>query len=235
MIAKRPTPPETMFGDDFKSFVPAADVGEWVEATFFDSSSPVANPEHEHLANAHIGYLWTVVENNRKGKRVIGQCETGSPQGTMGKWSRAWAEQQGVEWFGSVPDFINTLDADYCRECGDAEFMALVEHELYHAAQDVDAFGAPKFSRSTGRPVFVIRDHDVEEFVGVVRRYGADAAGVRNGRCSQPEARDRKSADRTRMWHVSAKGGLVHIESGQLFHCCSPLGLRSDPSPNQAA
>ncbi|WP_225906552.1 MULTISPECIES: hypothetical protein [Ensifer] len=58
MIAKRPTPPETMFGDDFKSFVPAADVGEWVEATFFDSSSPVANPEHEHLANAHIGYLW---------------------------------------------------------------------------------------------------------------------------------------------------------------------------------
>jgi hypothetical protein len=43
-----------MFGDDFKSFVPAADVGEWVEATFFGSSSPVANPEHEYLANAHI-------------------------------------------------------------------------------------------------------------------------------------------------------------------------------------
>ena len=49
------------------------------------------------------------------------------------------------------------------------------------------------------------------------------------------ETRDRQSADRTRMWHVSAKGGLAHIESGQLFHCCSPLGLRSDPSPNQAS
>ncbi|WP_371412322.1 putative metallopeptidase [Ensifer sp. NM-2] len=36
-----------------------------------------------------------------------------------------------------------------------------------------------RFSRSTGRPVFVIRGHDVEEFVGIVRRYGADAAGVR--------------------------------------------------------
>lgn len=34
-------------------------------------------------------------------------------------------------------------------------------------------------SASSGRPVFVIRGHDVEEFVGVVRRYGADAAGVR--------------------------------------------------------
>ncbi|WP_267902481.1 putative metallopeptidase [Sinorhizobium meliloti] len=28
-------------------------------------------------------------------------------------------------------------------------------------------------------PVFTVRGHDVEEFVGVVRRYGADAAGVR--------------------------------------------------------
>ncbi|WFU46213.1 putative metallopeptidase [Sinorhizobium terangae] len=46
--------------------------------------------------------------------------------------------------------------------------MALVEHELYHAAQETDASGAPKFSRSTGRPVFVIRGQDVEEFVGVV-------------------------------------------------------------------
>lgn len=180
MNSQRPYPPETMFGlDGFKSFAPAPDVSEWVEATFFDPSSPVANPEHEHLANAHIGYLWTVVENNRKGKRVIGQCETGSPQGAMGKWSKARAEQQVVEWFGSVPDFIITLDAEYCQQCGDAEFMALVEHELYHAAQDVDAFGAPKFNKMTGQPVFTIRGHDVEQFVGVVRRYGADAAGVR--------------------------------------------------------
>ncbi|APG91136.1 putative metallopeptidase [Sinorhizobium americanum] len=152
---------------------------EWVEATFLDPASPVHNPDHLHLRSADIGFLWTIVGNSKKGRRVIGQCETGSPQGTMGKWSRARAEMQVKQWFGHVPDFIITLDAEYCRECGDAEFMALVEHELYHAAQDVDAFGAPKFSKSTGRPVFVIRGHDVEEFVGVVRRYGADAAGVR--------------------------------------------------------
>lgn len=97
----------------------------------------------------------------------------------MGKWARARADMQIKQWFDFVPDFIITLDAEYCRECGDAEFMALVEHELYHAAQETDAFGAPKFSRSTGRPVFTIRGHDVEEFVGVVRRYGADAAGIR--------------------------------------------------------
>ncbi|MHA4731196.1 putative metallopeptidase [Ensifer adhaerens] len=176
----RPQPPSSLF-DDITSpaFAPAGDMPDWVDATFLDPASPVHNPDHLHLSFADIGYLWTAVGNSKKGRRVIGQCETGSPQGTMGKWSRARAEMQVKQWFGHVPDFIITLDADYCRECGDAEFMALVEHELYHAAQDVDAFGAPKFSKSTGRPVFVIRGHDVEEFVGVVRRYGADAAGVR--------------------------------------------------------
>ncbi|NTG09253.1 hypothetical protein G6L25_18980 [Agrobacterium rhizogenes] len=161
------------------AFVHAADMAEWVKATFFDESSRVHNPDHAHLADAHIGYLWTIVENNRKGKQVIGQCEEGKPQGAMGKWSRARAEQQVIEWFGSVPDFIITLDANYCAQCGDAEFMALVEHELYHAAQDVDEFGQPKFSKSTGRPVFTLRGHDVEQFIGVVRRYGVDASGVR--------------------------------------------------------
>ncbi|MQU78407.1 hypothetical protein FB009_109180 [Sinorhizobium medicae] len=110
------------------------------------------------------------------------------------------------QWFGFVPDFIITLDAEYCRHCGDAEFMALVEHELYHAAQDTDAFGAPKFSRSTGRPVFTIRGHDVEEFVGVVRRYGADAAGVRA--------------------LVDAANGPPEIAKAQISHACGTCRLR---------
>ncbi|MDK1388633.1 putative metallopeptidase [Sinorhizobium sp. 8-89] len=183
---------------------------DWIEATFLYPASPVHNPEHAHLVHAEIGFLWTAVENSRKGRRIIGQCEEGKPQGAMGKWARARAEMQIKQWFGHVPDFIITLDAEYCRECGDAEFMALVEHELYHAAQDVDAFSAPKFSKATGRPVFTIRGHDVEEFVGVVRRYGADAAAVPWSR-SQPETRDRQSADRACMRHLPAKGRLVPI------------------------
>ncbi|HGM6992082.1 TPA: putative metallopeptidase [Serratia marcescens] len=76
------------------------------------------------------------------------------------------------EWFGEVPKFIITLAADYCTQCSDAEFCALVEHELYHIAQATDDFGAPKFNKE-GQPVLKLRGHDVEEFVGVVRRYGA--------------------------------------------------------------
>jgi len=81
-------------------------------------------------------------------------------------------EQQMFDWFGSVPAYIITLAADYCAECSDEEFCALVEHELYHIAQATDAFGAPKFTQG-GLPKLVMRGHDVEEFVGVVRRYGA--------------------------------------------------------------
>lgn len=165
--------------DGLASFVPAPDVSEWLSATFIDEGGSAHNPDHLHLKPATIGVLWTVVENSRKGRRIIGQCEIGTPQGVMGKWARARAELQVIEWFGFVPDFIITLDADYCCQCGDAEFMALCEHELYHAAQETDAFGAPKFSRSTGLPVFTIMGHDVEQFVGVVRRYGAVASGVK--------------------------------------------------------
>lgn len=68
--------------------------------------------------------------------------------------------------------YLITLAADYCAQCTDAEFCALVEHELYHIAQATDEYGAPKFTQE-GLPKLYLRGHDVEEFVGVVRRYGA--------------------------------------------------------------
>ena len=48
----------------------------------------------------------------------------------------------------------------------------MLDHELYHFAQATDRFGAPRFNEATGRPRFCIKRHDVEEFVGVVRRFG---------------------------------------------------------------
>ncbi|MFK0273327.1 putative metallopeptidase [Ensifer sp. NPDC090286] len=123
-----------MFDDaNSPAFAPAEDLPGWIEATFLDPASPVHNPDHAHLAHVVIGFLRTIVGNSKKGRCVIGQCETGAPQDTMGKWSRVRADMQVKEWFGDVADFVITLDANYCRECGAAEFMALVEHELHHA------------------------------------------------------------------------------------------------------
>jgi hypothetical protein len=106
--------------------------------------------------------------------RIVGQAEPGVRRG-MGAWAKSRAELQLRQWFGSIPDFLITIDATYAASCGDVEFCSFVEHQLYHCGQERDLFGAPKFTKY-GRPVFAMRGHDVEEFVGIVRRYGVGAA-----------------------------------------------------------
>ena len=173
----RPLPPVSLLEDTGRSFAPANDLAAWASSIFIAEEGVLSNPEHAHLRFAEIGMLWAAIPNSRAGRRIIGQAELGDPAGAMGKWAKARARQQVEEWFGTIPDFLITIDAHYAVECGDAEFCALIEHELMHCAQDRDIYGAPKF-RKDGLPVFTIRGHDVEEFIGVVRRYGAHAAGI---------------------------------------------------------
>lgn len=177
----RPRPPEHLFSIenvlDGLQFVPAPDLVEWAFATFINEGAPLENEDHAHLRSARIGALWTSVENARQGRMVVGQAELGKPQGTMGRWARARAEQQICDWFDCVPDFILTFSAPFMVEQSDATFCAIVEHELYHCGQERDEFGMPRFNRM-GMPAFAMRGHDIEEFVGVVRRYGAEASGV---------------------------------------------------------
>jgi hypothetical protein len=164
-----------MLEDTAIRFEPAPDLLDWARSAFIEDDAALLNEDHAHLRFATLGALWTNVPNGRAGRRIIGQCEIGLPPAN--KWSRARIELQLEQWFGQVPDFLLTFDAQYASECSDAEFCALVEHELYHAGQEQGPFG-PKF-RKDGRPAFAMRGHDVEEFIGVVRRYGADAANVR--------------------------------------------------------
>lgn len=76
-----------------------------------------------------------------------------------------------LRWFGYLPAYLITLAADYAAECSDAEFCALVEHELYHIAQAMNQYGEPKFT-DEGLPKLKLRGHDVSEFVAIVDRYG---------------------------------------------------------------
>ncbi|WP_298019083.1 putative metallopeptidase [uncultured Castellaniella sp.] len=151
---------------------PAANVAAWAQETILAEDGPLHNPDHTHLLDADIGFLWASSAFAKRGRTVIGQAEPVMIR--AGGWQKARQEQQLREWFGRVPDFLITLAADYCAQCSDTEFCALVEHELYHIGQEQDEFGAPKFTKD-GMPKLVLRGHDVEEFVGVVRRYGASA------------------------------------------------------------
>jgi hypothetical protein len=173
----RPFPPQALLEAMHDEFAPANEIEVWARGLFIDETAELLNPDHEHLQSARIGFLWTNVENVRQGKLILGMCQLMPPGGE--KWAAGRAAGQIERWFGEMPDFLITLFAPACAVMDNPTFMALVEHELYHAGQDTDAFGMPAFNKRTGNPVWTMKPHDVEEFVGVVRRYGADAAGIR--------------------------------------------------------
>lgn len=173
---ERPFPPEDLLEDDAPGFLfdPAPAVEKWIRHTFLNEDSPLFNEEHIHLQDATLGILWTNVANSKQGRVVVGEAERGG-RGQGGKLQKARATQQLYEWFGCIPDFLITLDASYSLQASDAVFMSLVEHEMYHCGQKRDEWGDLAFD-DDGIPIFTMRPHDAEEFVGVVRRYGVGAA-----------------------------------------------------------
>ena len=171
----RPYPPSSLLelaelADFGIRLIPAPEVWEWLQAEILADTGSIQNEDHAHLIDADVRVMWASSAYTKKGRTVVGQAEQVAFR--AGGWHKARMEQQMLDWFGEVPAFIITLAADYCAQCSDADFCALIEHELYHIAQATDQYGAPKFTQE-GLPKLEMRGHDVEEFVGVVRRYGA--------------------------------------------------------------
>lgn len=150
---------------------PCPQVGEWAWSMFLDAGSSFYNAAHEDIAEAVIGWVWTNVENRKDGRIIRGTCGLGDPKGGT-PWARARIFEQLQRWFGLIPDFIITLDAVWLSTRQPAEICALVEHELYHARHKRDKWGDKSFDKD-GRPVYDIRPHDLECFIGEVERYGA--------------------------------------------------------------
>lgn len=178
---RQPMPPAAlgqMEDDDLCPvlFLPAPEVRDWLLATFVEKGAPLHNPDHAHLVNADLEVLWAAGGFSRQGRLVVGTAEQVTFR--AGGWQKERQEFQMLQWFGRIPKFLITLDGAYAREASDTEFCALVEHEMYHLGHKLDDFGAPAFDKE-GNPKIAIRGHDVEEFVGVVARYGVgDADGM---------------------------------------------------------
>jgi hypothetical protein len=163
-------PPADLLESLWLTLRPATGVWDWVQSEILAETGSIHNEDHTHLIDADIQVMWASSCFEKQGRTVLGQAERVAFR--AGGWQKARMEQQMMDWFGDMPAFIITLAADYCAQCSDADFCALVEHELYHIAQAKDKYGAPKFTQE-GLPKLEMRGHDVEEFVGVVRRYGA--------------------------------------------------------------
>ena len=78
-------------------------------------------------------------------------------------------------WFGTDElDFLITLYAPWFVVESEVNICAAIDHEAYHCGVALDEFESPKF-RKDGNICFALRGHDVEEYVGGVRRWGVNA------------------------------------------------------------
>ncbi|MCG9494305.1 hypothetical protein MCL36_17420 [Acinetobacter pittii] len=178
----RPFPP-TDFIDQAEEeeairLIPAPDLKKWVVANFLTVGGPLHNPDHDHISELlhdneeFLACAWASSACVAKKRMVLGQCE--KVMFNQGGWKKARQEQQMRDWFGYVPVYLITIDASYCDQATDRDFCALIEHELYHIGVERDGDGEPLYSDMTGLPKHYLAGHDVEEFVGVVKRWGAD-------------------------------------------------------------
>lgn len=175
--AKRPLPPGIYRTEGAGRFLPAPELQHWVHDVFFSDGSPLHNPEHAHLYEngAFIGFLWTDCRQARHMNEIAATASIPGAQGN--KWARKMFEQQLTDWFEEMPDFLITVYGPTAAQMSDAQFCALIEHELLHCSFATDEDGEMRRDEDD-RPRWAIRGHDVEEFVSIVARYGAgNAAG----------------------------------------------------------
>ncbi|MDN8242709.1 putative metallopeptidase [Acinetobacter baumannii] len=178
----RPFPPQELIDkadeEEAIRLAPAPDLMNWVIANFLTIGGPLHNPDHDHIAELihdneeFLAFAWASSACMAKKRMVLGQCE--KVMFNQGGWKKARQEQQMRDWFGYVPVYLITIDASYCDQATDRDFCALIEHELYHIGVERDEDGDPLISEMTGLPKHYLDGHDVEEFVGVVKRWGAD-------------------------------------------------------------
>ncbi|MBJ9482446.1 putative metallopeptidase [Acinetobacter baumannii] len=178
----RPFPPQELIdkADEEESIrlAPAPELMNWVISNFLTIGGPLHNPDHDHIAELihdneeFLAFAWASSACMAKKRMVLGQCE--KVMFNQGGWKKARQEQQMRDWFGYVPVYLITIDASYCDQATDRDFSALIEHELYHIGVERDEDGDPLISEMTGLPKHYLAGHDVEEFVGVVKRWGAD-------------------------------------------------------------
>lgn len=138
------------------------------------------DPEHGHLTAARIGVLWCAGKHIVRGSEKIGTMELvpawDSPVSTWGEaMKRDWLRTYfGQAWW---PHFLTKLSAPLCLPLEDRDFFAVVDHEVCHGDVAKDEFQCPRFNKDTGEPVYKLRPHDYEGFVGTTERWGAVADG----------------------------------------------------------
>lgn len=136
---------------------PTSDVGRGMYERLF----AIVDEYHDELSkhNAKIALAWcTSWKRDHDGRLTLGMCKKASE-----------LDRQLHDF-----DFVILLNQDFWTNprITDAQRDAVMDHECMHMAIAVDAeSGEPKVD-ATGRTIFRMRGHDLEEFRDIVARHG---------------------------------------------------------------
>jgi len=112
---------------------------------------------HEDLDSAQIGLAWRrKTKEDVDGHIVLGRCH-----------KVADLNKEFMPF-----DFVVVLNKEYWDAFSEEQRLALVDHELCHAAASLDEQTGDQKEDERGRKVWRIRKHDIEEFREIVERHG---------------------------------------------------------------
>lgn len=114
--------------------------------------------QHFGAAEAKIGLAWQKgIKPDADGRLMLGKCVKATD-----------LQRELVDW-----DFVILLNREVWDEIDfrTEKKMALLDHEMCHAARAVDSDGEPRID-TKGRAVWRVRGHDIEEFREVAARHG---------------------------------------------------------------
>ncbi len=168
---ERPLPSEALREPGFQ-IEPSPELAAWLKDTFVVEGAALENPDHCHLSKVDLVCMFTNVEYIDGGMPIVGMAEIMNVNGKP--WAKAEKTDHLCLMHGNVPQARIWIYAPYWAACSDASACATGEHEMYHYAHKRSREGDLLFD-DFDRPVLTKRAHDVEEFVGVMERYGVDA------------------------------------------------------------
>jgi hypothetical protein len=119
----------------------------------------VREANHSDIREARVALAWRVKEKSDKdGRLVLGRCI---------KVSDLYREFADFDFIIALNQEVwDSIDFDRTRK------VALLDHELCHAAPEYDEESGEHKTDERGRYLFRTRKHDIEEFVEIVHRHG---------------------------------------------------------------
>lgn len=119
-------------------------------------AKPIIEAHHPTLKQLKIEYLFRPEAAITDGKVIAGRAIRVDDRNWAIHKTDAIIEIAQDVWEGSSKDFRN----------------ALMDHELSHLKVEMEDADKPEREKGTNRVKFRLKHHDIEEFSGVLKRYG---------------------------------------------------------------